>query len=140
MIKIGIIGLGYVGLPLAALFGTKFKVIGFDINSKRVDEIMSGRDNTLELTSMDLEKVLVKNINSEEKGLQCSTQLEDIEDCNYYVITVPTPVDDTKRPVFTPLIKASETVGKVLKEGRNDEKVRETVPGDDERLDRFGAK
>ncbi|WP_286814199.1 MULTISPECIES: nucleotide sugar dehydrogenase [unclassified Maribacter] len=117
MIKIGIIGLGYVGLPLAALFGTKFKVIGFDINSKRVDEIMSGRDNTLELTSMDLEKVLVKNINSEEKGLQCSTQLEDIEDCNYYVITVPTPVDDTKRPVFTPLIKASETVGKVLKEG-----------------------
>jgi len=117
MIKIGIIGLGYVGLPLAALFGTKYKVIGFDINRNRVNEIMSGLDNTLELTSMDLEKVLVQDLTSKEKGLQCTTNIKDLEDCNYYVITVPTPVDDTKRPVFTPLIKASETVGKVLKKG-----------------------
>tara|TARA_R110002126_G_scaffold229723_2_gene374026 strand:- start:2077 stop:3354 length:1278 start_codon:yes stop_codon:yes gene_type:complete len=117
MIKIGIIGLGYVGLPLAALFGTKYKVIGFDINTNRVNEIMSGLDNTLELTSMDLEKVLVHDLGSKEKGLQCTTDIKDLEDCNYYVITVPTPVDDTKRPVFTPLIKASETVGKVLKNG-----------------------
>ncbi|APQ18516.1 nucleotide sugar dehydrogenase [Maribacter hydrothermalis] len=113
--KIGIIGLGYVGLPLAALFATKYKVVGFDINQKRVDEINSGKDNTLELTNMDLEKVLVSSLGSKDKGLTCTTTLEDLADCNYYIITVPTPVDDTKRPIFTPLIKASEAVGKVLK-------------------------
>ena len=117
MIKIGIIGLGYVGLPLAALFATKYKVVGFDISNKRVDEIMAGRDNTLELTNMDLEKVLVKDLSVKDKGLKCTTRIEDLKDCNYYIITVPTPVDDTKRPVFTPLVKASESVGKILKKG-----------------------
>ncbi|TVZ13856.1 nucleotide sugar dehydrogenase [Maribacter sp. MAR_2009_72] len=113
--KIGIIGLGYVGLPLAALFATKYKVVGFDINQKRVDEINAGKDNTLELSDLDLQKVLVENLDAKEKGLVCSSSIEELADCTYYIITVPTPVDDTKRPVFTPLIKASETVGKVLK-------------------------
>ena len=113
--KIGIIGLGYVGLPLAALFATKYRVVGFDINQKRVDEIKDGKDNTLELTNMDLEKVLVTNHDSKENGLICTTVLDNLSDCNYYIITVPTPVDETKRPIFTPLIKASEAVGKVLK-------------------------
>ncbi|MGC1514055.1 MAG: 3-hydroxyacyl-CoA dehydrogenase NAD-binding domain-containing protein, partial [Maribacter sp.] len=102
--KIGIIGLGYVGLPLAALFATKYKVVGYDINQKRVDEIASGKDTTLELSDLDLGKVLVTTWASKEKGLICTTNLNDLADCNYYVITVPTPVDDTKRPVFTPLI------------------------------------
>ncbi|RRQ48835.1 nucleotide sugar dehydrogenase [Maribacter algicola] len=115
--KIGIIGLGYVGLPLAALFARKYAVVGFDINQKRVDEINAGKDTTLELTDLDLESVLITKTKSEEQGLVCTTNLQDLADCNCYVVTVPTPVDDTKRPVFTPLIKASETVGKVLKKG-----------------------
>ncbi|WP_282118123.1 nucleotide sugar dehydrogenase [Maribacter aquivivus] len=115
--KIGIIGLGYVGLPLAALFAKKYKVVGYDISQKRVDEIKSGKDTTLELSDLDLEEVLITNFNQKEKGLICSTSINDLADCTYYIITVPTPVDDTKRPVFTPLIKASETVGKILKKG-----------------------
>ena len=115
--KIGIIGLGYVGLPLAALFAKKYKVVGYDISQKRVDEIKSGKDTTLELSDLDLEEVLITNFNQKEKGLICSTSIKDLADCTYYIITVPTPVDDTKRPVFTPLIKASETVGKILKKG-----------------------
>ncbi|WP_299325035.1 nucleotide sugar dehydrogenase [uncultured Maribacter sp.] len=115
--KIGIIGLGYVGLPLAALFARKYKVVGFDISQKRVDEIKSGKDTTLELSDLDLEEVLTTNFDKKEKGLICSTSINDLADCTYYIITVPTPVDDTKRPVFTPLIKASETVGKILKKG-----------------------
>jgi len=114
--KIGVIGLGYVGLPLATLFAGKYKVIGFDINQTRVDEVNKGKDNTLELTDLDLNKVLVTRFESKQNGLLCTTAIEDLADCNYYVITVPTPVDDTKRPVFTPLVKASEVVGKVLKE------------------------
>ncbi|MEP3374517.1 nucleotide sugar dehydrogenase [Maribacter dokdonensis] len=116
-INIGIIGLGYVGLPLAVLFAEKYNVIGFDINDKRVNEINQGKDTTLELSELDLDNVLTtKSLNGKDSGLFCSSKIEDLKDCEYYIITVPTPVDETKRPVFTPLIKASETVGKVLKE------------------------
>ncbi|MFS4418546.1 nucleotide sugar dehydrogenase [Maribacter sp. 2307ULW6-5] len=113
--KIGIIGLGYVGLPLAALFARKYQVVGFDINQKRVDEINSGKDTTLELTDLDLESVLNSKTRLTHTGLVCTTDINVLQDCTCFVVTVPTPVDDTKRPVFTPLIKASETVGKVLK-------------------------
>ncbi len=115
--KIAIIGLGYVGLPLAALFARKYQVVGFDINPKRVEEINAGKDTTLELTDMDLGNVLSSKTKSKGTGLICTTQLSELKDCTIYVVTVPTPVDDTKRPVFTPLIKASEAVGKVLKKG-----------------------
>lgn len=114
--KIAIIGLGYVGLPLARLFATKFSVVGFDINQDRVSELMSGTDSTLEVEDDVLQAVLVDTV-SEEKGLFCSTSVEDIRECNYYIVTVPTPVDKNNRPVLTPLVKASETVGKVLKKG-----------------------
>ena len=113
-IKIAIIGLGYVGLPLARLFATKYAVIGFDINTQRVSELMSGTDTTLEVSDEVLQAVLVEK-SSDKNGLFCSTSIEDIKDCNYYIITVPTPVDKNNRPVLTPLIKASETVGAVLK-------------------------
>ena len=113
-IKIAIIGLGYVGLPLARLFATKYAVVGFDINTQRVSELMSGTDTTLEVSDEVLQAVLVEK-SSDKNGLFCSTSIEDIKDCNYYIITVPTPVDKNNRPVLTPLIKASETVGTVLK-------------------------
>ena len=113
-IKIAIIGLGYVGLPLARLFATKFPVVGFDINKGRVAELMSGTDTTLEVSDQVLQEVLVKNPSS-KNGLFCSTSIEEIKDCNYYIVTVPTPVDKNNRPVLIPLIKASETVGAVLK-------------------------
>ncbi len=111
--KIGIIGLGYVGLPLARLFATKYPVVGFDINQNRIDELMSGVDSTLEVENDVLQSVLVNEV-PDTKGLYCSNQIEDIADCNYYIVTVPTPVDKNNRPILTPLIKASETVGKVL--------------------------
>ncbi|WP_276166288.1 nucleotide sugar dehydrogenase [Zobellia alginiliquefaciens] len=114
--KIAIIGLGYVGLPLARLFATKYPVIGFDINQKRIEELQSGKDNTLEVSDEDLKAVLQKSANF-DKGLYCSSNLEDIADCTHYVVTVPTPVDSTNRPILTPLYKSSETVGKVLKKG-----------------------
>ena len=114
--KIAIIGLGYVGLPLARLFATKFSVVGFDINTNRISELMSGVDSTLEIDNKTLQSVLVDE-NSDTNGLFCTNQLDKIKDCNYYIITVPTPVDKNNRPVLTPLIKASETVGAVLKEG-----------------------
>jgi len=113
-IKIAIIGLGYVGLPLARLFATKYSVVGFDINLDRISELMSGIDSTLEVDSETLQSVLV-NENSDSNGLFCTNQLDKIKDCNYYIITVPTPVDKNNRPILTPLIKASETVGAVLK-------------------------
>ena len=113
--KIGIIGLGYVGLPLAALFARKYHVIGFDINQKRVDDIKAGKDTTLELTDLDLESVLKTTLKLEGKGLVCTTNINELVDCTCYIITVPTPVDNTKRPVFTPLIMASKTVGQILK-------------------------
>ena len=114
--KIAIIGLGYVGLPLARLFATKYSVIGFDINTNRISELMSGVDSTLEVDNETLRSALVSE-NSESIGLFCTNQLDKIKDCNYYIITVPTPVDKNNRPILTPLIKASETVGSVLKNG-----------------------
>lgn len=145
--KIAIIGLGYVGLPLARLFATKFPVVGFDINTKRVEELNAGHDDTLEVSDELLQSALVAEspfadkktkeqktvttpltdssvnqftdspIHQLTSGLFCSTNPEDIKDANIYIITVPTPVDKNNRPVLTPLIKASETVGKVLKKG-----------------------
>lgn len=115
-IKIAIIGLGYVGLPLARLFATKYPVVGFDINQARIKELMSGVDHTLEVEADILQSVL-KSENNDNIGLFCSCNLEDIDDCNYYIITVPTPVDKNNRPDLTPLYKASETVGKVIDKG-----------------------
>ena len=115
-IKVGVIGLGYVGLPLARLFGTKYNTVGFDINQERIDELRSGTDSTLEVSDEVLQSVLKTEVN-DANGLFCSADSKDIEDCNYYVVTVPTPVDKNNRPVLTPLYKSSETVGKVLKKG-----------------------
>ena len=118
--KIAVIGLGYVGLPLARLFATKFPVVGFDIHEERVKELNNGHDFTLEVDDAILQEALVKKnpfTDNKELGLYCSTSLEDIADADVYVITVPTPVDQHHRPDLTPLIKASETVGKVLKKG-----------------------
>ncbi len=114
--KIAVIGLGYVGLPLARLFATKYPTIGFDINENRVTELMSGRDTTLEVDEEKLRSVLVSEI-PESKGLFCSTDIETIRNCNFYIVTVPTPVDKNNRPILTPLIKGSEVVGEVLKKG-----------------------
>jgi len=116
MVKIAIIGLGYVGLPLARLFATKYSVVGFDINRKRVEELKTGIDRTLEVEAALLQAVL-KNSPDNCQGLYCSCNLEDVRDCNYYIVTVPTPVDKNNRPDLTPLYKASETVGKVIKKG-----------------------
>ena len=116
--KISVIGLGYVGLPLARLFATKFPTVGFDINQPRIQELKEGHDDTLEVSDELLKSALVeRNPSIGEKGLFCSYDLKDIEDSNIYIITVPTPVDKNNRPVLTPLIKASETVGRVLKKG-----------------------
>jgi UDP-N-acetyl-D-galactosamine dehydrogenase len=115
-VKIGVIGLGYVGLPLARLFATKYPVVGFDINQKRVEELNAGLDNTLEIEESLLKSVLV-NEPLQENGLFCSTNIDDIKSCTYYIVTVPTPVDKNNRPDLTPLYKSSETVGKVLKKG-----------------------
>lgn len=112
--KIAVIGLGYVGLPLAVEFGKKFKVIGFDINQARVDELNAGHDATLEVEDNNLQDALTGD---EKAGLQLSTNLDDIKDCNIYIVTVPTPIDEFKRPDLTPLVKASETVGKVISKG-----------------------
>lgn len=110
--KIAIIGLGYVGLPLAVEFAKKYKVVGFDINQDRVNELNQGHDSTLEVSDNDLSKVLDVN---EEVGLKLSFDVNEIKDSNIYIVTVPTPVDRNNRPILTPLIKASETVGKLLK-------------------------
>lgn len=107
-IKIAVIGLGYVGLPLARLFSTKFETIGFDLNKKRVDEINSGHDATLEVD----DEILLKSV--KDYGFRCTTNIEDLKDFNFYVVAVPTPVDENNRPNLIPLIKASETVGKVI--------------------------
>ena len=115
-IKIAVIGLGYVGLPLARLFATKYPVVGFDINKNRIQELNAGVDSTLEIDADTLNNVLVSSL-SDSKGLLCSSTLEDISTCNYYIVTVPTPVDKNNRPDLTPLYKSSETVGKVLKKG-----------------------
>jgi UDP-N-acetyl-D-glucosamine/UDP-N-acetyl-D-galactosamine dehydrogenase len=115
-IKIAVIGLGYVGLPLARLFATKHAVVGFDINQGRISSLKNGIDTTLEIDSQTLQKVLLEKSDN-SIGLYCSADLNDIADCNYYIVTVPTPVDKNNRPDLTPLYKSSETVGKVLKKG-----------------------
>ncbi|QDW18890.1 nucleotide sugar dehydrogenase [Flavobacterium sp. KBS0721] len=115
-VKIAIIGLGYVGLPLARLFATKYSVIGFDINESRIASLKSGTDTTLEVDDATLKNVLVDNSTS-DAGLYCTTSLNDIADCNYFIVTVPTPVDKNNRPDLTPLYKSSESVGKILKKG-----------------------
>ena len=107
-IKLAIIGLGYVGLPLAVEFGKQRPVVGFDINQKRIDELKAGHDFTLETEPKELNAA---------SQLSFSTKLDDLRDCNCFIVTVPTPIDQHKRPDLTPLIKASETVGKVLKVG-----------------------
>lgn len=117
MNKIAIIGLGYVGLPLARLFATKYQVVGFDINQNRISSLRSGTDSTLEVSDEVLQKVLLNVFENNQNGLMCSSTVEDIADCNYYIVTVPTPVDKNNRPDLTPLYKSSETVGKVLKKG-----------------------
>ncbi len=106
--KLAIIGLGYVGLPLAVEFGKKFDTVGFDINEERIKELKEGYDRTLEVDSENLKSA---------KKLSFTTNIDDIKDANIYIVTVPTPIDSFKRPDLTPLIKASETVGKVLKKG-----------------------
>ncbi|MCL2348350.1 MAG: nucleotide sugar dehydrogenase [Planctomycetaceae bacterium] len=119
-IKIGVIGLGYVGLPLARLFATKYPVVGFDIHESRIAELKRGRDATLEVSDELLKSVLVadaETLSGQAAGLCCTSNLDDIRNCNYYIVTVPTPVDKHNRPDLTPLYKASESVGKVIKKG-----------------------
>ena len=109
-IKIAVIGLVYVGLPLARLFSTKFTTVGFDMNQARVDALMTGHDATLEVDDCLLQEAIAN-------GFKCTTDLEEIRDCNFYVVAVPTPVDDNNRPDLNPLWGASETVGKVISKG-----------------------
>jgi UDP-N-acetyl-D-galactosamine dehydrogenase len=117
--KIGIIGLGYVGLPLAVEFAKKYPVVGFDINRDRVKELQDCKDHTLEVNSKVLKEVNVKSCEKLQScnGFLASYDLLDLKGCNFYIVTVPTPVDKLNRPIMTPLIKASETVGGVLKKG-----------------------
>jgi len=112
--KITVVGLGYVGLPLAVEFGKKYQVIGFDINQARVDELNGGHDATLEVEDENLQDALTRTSDS---GLLLTTNIDEIKDSNIYIVTVPTPIDEFKRPDLTPLIKASETVGKVISYG-----------------------
>ena len=107
-LKIAVIGLGYVGLPLAVEFGKKNPVVGFDIHQKRIDELRSGQDHTLEVSPEELKKA---------EYLQFSADLDDLKSCNFFIVTVPTPIDGVNRPDLTPLRKASETIGKVISKG-----------------------
>ncbi len=116
-VKICVVGLGYVGLPLAVEFSKKYNTIGFDINKERVNELQSGLDRTLEVGKDQLSAVIRTNINLDDSGLYCTSNIEDISGCNIYIVTVPTPTDRYNRPVLTPLIKASETIGAKLKKG-----------------------
>lgn len=109
--KICVIGLGYVGLPLARLFSTKYETVGFELNQKRVNELMSGRDTTLEVS----DELLQQAINNH--GFKCTTTLNEIKDCNVYIVAVPTPVNENNTPNLNPLWSASETVGKVISKG-----------------------
>lgn len=108
--KIAVIGLGYVGLPLARLFSTKYKTIGFDVNTERVNALIKGHDDTMEVPDDLLKKALVD-------GLLFTSKVEDIQGCDFYIVTVPTPVDENNNPDLTPLINASTTVGKVIGRG-----------------------
>lgn len=109
-IKIAVIGLGYVGLPLARLFSTKYHTIGFDMNQSRVEALMNGHDTTLEVDDQLLQEAI-------RNGFTCSTNINSIKDCNFYIIAVPTPVDKNNRPDLRPLLSASETVGQVISKG-----------------------
>ena len=115
--KIGIIGLGYVGLPLAVAFAKKFPVVGFDLNIERISQLKQNKDVTLEIKDNELKEVSVEDFNNSKNGLVSSNLLSDLEACNFYIVTVPTPVDKNNRPILTPLIKASESVGTLLKKG-----------------------
>jgi len=134
MDKIGIIGLGYVGLPLATLLATKYHVKGFDINQIRVNELNKGKDNTLEISESALNSVLIKIESENNNGLFCTTNINDLKDCNYFIVTVPTPVDENNKPIFTPLLNASKSVGSILK--KNDIVIYESTvyPGATEEL------
>ena len=107
-VKVAIIGLGYVGLPLAVEFGKKIPVMGFDINQKRIDELQSGQDHTLEVSPKELKQAT---------HLSYTTNLQQLADCNFFIVTVPTPIDEFKQPDLTPLVKASESIARVLKKG-----------------------
>jgi len=107
-LKIAVIGLGYVGLPLAVEFGKKVPVVGFDIYQKRIDELKSGQDHTLEVSPEELKQA---------NQLSYSANLEDLKSCNFFIVTVPTPIDEFKQPDLTPLVKASTSIGQVLKKG-----------------------
>ena len=107
-LKIAVIGLGYVGLPLAVEFGKKVPVVGFDIHQKRIDELKSGQDHTLEVSPEELKQ---------SNQLSYSANLEDLKSCNFFIVTVPTPIDEYKQPDLTPLVKASTSIGQVLKKG-----------------------
>ena len=106
--KICVIGLGYVGLPLAHAFSEKYEVVGFDINKARIDELNSGFDRTQELNEIQVKESL-------ENGMKFTLDVEKIKDCNIYIVTVPTPIDESNEPDLTPIVKSTETVGKVLK-------------------------
>lgn len=108
--KIAVIGLGYVGLPLARLFSTKYPTVGYDMNQKRVDRLMQGHDDTLEVSDNLLSEAI-------SNGFKCTSNLDEIKDCNLYIVAVPTPVDTYNHPDLKPLIGASETVGKVISKG-----------------------
>lgn len=107
-LKVAVIGLGYVGLPLAVEFGKKVPVVGFDIHQKRIEELQSGQDHTLEVSPEELKQ---------SKNLQYSSNLNELQACNFFIVTVPTPIDDFKQPDLTPLVKASQSIAKVLKKG-----------------------
>ena len=107
-LKIAIIGLGYVGLPLAVEFGKQLPVVGFDIQQKRIQELQNGQDHTLEVSPEELKQAT---------HLSYSANLDDLRSCNFFIVTVPTPIDEFKQPDLTPLIKASTSIGKVLKKG-----------------------
>lgn len=110
-IKICVVGLGYVGLPLARLFSTRYPTVGFDLNKERVAELMTGHDSTLEVEDALLRDAI------DNHGFRCTTDIGHIRDCNFYVVAVPTPVDANNRPDLRPLLGASETVGKVISRG-----------------------
>ena len=115
--KIAVIGLGYVGLPLAVEFAKKYQVVGFDINAQRVKELRAGTDSTLEVEDPVLQSVLAKEQGPSGNGLYVTSELSEMALSNVFIVTVPTPTDKNNRPVLTPLIKASESVGKVMKKG-----------------------
>ena len=113
-IKIAVIGLGYVGLPLAVEFAKKYTVVGFDINQERVEELKKAKDNTLEVEESDLLSVLSTNSSN---GFLPTINKDDIASSNVFIVTVPTPIDENNKPIITPLIKASEAIGGILKQG-----------------------